>query len=45
MPFENGLTYYYFGSRVLRLTSPYTRGTDVSSANAVELFTNLYNWP
>lgn len=29
MPFENGLAYYYFGSRVLRLTSPYTRGTDV----------------
>jgi len=27
--FEDGLTYYYFGSRVLRLTSPQMRGTDV----------------
>ncbi|HHV75875.1 MAG TPA: hypothetical protein GXX39_00685 [Syntrophothermus lipocalidus] len=29
MPYADGLTYYYFGSRLLRLTSPYTRGTDV----------------
>lgn len=29
MAFEDGLPYYYFGSRVLRLTSPMMRGTDV----------------
>lgn len=29
MAFENGLPYHYFGSRTLRLTSPFMRGTDV----------------